>query len=91
MRSSHGENAMRTVITRRRPDQPVSFGAVEYPKHDEMRKSIDIQQPILIFRKYFQRPFSRVLGSATLRNLTGVSERAANVANRLHHPLVHDK
>lgn len=80
-RRSRREDAMGSVITRGRAQQFETLRAVKNPDDEEMREALDIGESSLEFRRYFERPFSLVLRTQTLRNLLSGLVRASYVTD----------
>ena len=52
---------VRSIVTRRRSHQVESFGMIEYPDDEQVRKAFNIREAKLKFFSYLKRPFCLVL------------------------------
>jgi hypothetical protein len=75
---------MRSIVAGRRSHEIASFGAIEHPDDEQVRKAFNIREATLKFWPYLKRPFRFVLRAEPLRNLLSVPVRASYMPNRLY-------
>jgi hypothetical protein len=51
------------IVTWRRSHQVESFGAIERPDDEQVRKAFNVREATLKFCPYLDNPFRRVLGA----------------------------
>jgi hypothetical protein len=51
------------IVARRRSHQVESFGAIECPDDEQVRKAFNIREAKLKFSPYLENPFRLVLGT----------------------------
>ena len=78
------EDPMRAIVAGGCSDEGDFFGAVKRPDDNQVRKPLDIGEAGFQFGSDLERALGLVVRAETLRDLLGVAERAADVADGAH-------
>ena len=69
---------MRPVVNGRRADQLESFGSIEHPQNEQMRKAFNVGEAGFELRKDFENAFRVVFGAETFGDLLRILVRTSS-------------